>query len=39
MNDADVAELIGYFLSAFALGLISGYVLHLFRRAGTYISR
>lgn len=33
MTDSDVAELIGYFLSAFGIGFIAGYLLRVFRRA------
>lgn len=32
MNDADIADLVGYFLSAFGVGFTIGYILRVFIR-------
>jgi hypothetical protein len=37
MTDSDVAGLVGYFLSAFAVGLLSSYLLKLFIRLAGFI--
>lgn len=39
MTDFDVAELVGYFLSAFGLGYTIGYILRVFLRAAGYVGR
>ena len=39
MNDSDVAELVGWFLSAFGVGFMLGYLLRVFRRAADFVSR
>jgi hypothetical protein len=39
MNDSDVGALVGVFLSAFGLGIISSYLLRVFLRAAGFIAR
>lgn len=39
MIDADVASLVGFFLSAFGVGFIAGYLLRVFNRGAGYIGR
>lgn len=39
MIDSDIAELVGYFLSAFGLGYTIGYILRVFFRASGYVGR
>jgi hypothetical protein len=36
VNDADIADLVGFFLSAFGVGFTIGYILRVFIRAAEY---
>jgi|GEM_PF-6008294 len=35
--DTDLASLVSWFLSSFGVGIISGYILNVFRRAAGYV--
>jgi uncharacterized membrane protein (Fun14 family) len=39
MVDNDITQLIGQFLSAWAVGFVAGYIMRAFRRAAGVISR
>jgi hypothetical protein len=39
MSDSDVADLVGFFLSAFAVGLISAFLIRVFVRFAGVVTR
>lgn len=39
MIESDIVDLVSVFMSAFAVGFISGFILRVYRRASGYIPR